>query len=199
MDFVWHLLKGCKCTFIDLIKVQLCISKVHVCTRSMLKLKPLKNLQIYFLLLILCYLLQPKPTLDWGTRKVKSCKGLLYLHEQCDPKIIHMGCESYKYVFWWLLWTSTSNDEKKAIFTTATMLLAAEWWKLQLAIFAELGIDDVDLRKFELWAGFLLPIFCLVLNLFGGFVRTTSMIFKLTDLLYYFEDAMWVWLTTSCY
>ncbi|KAK6129119.1 hypothetical protein DH2020_037135 [Rehmannia glutinosa] len=34
----------------------------------------------------------PKPVLDWGTRKriaLGAARGLLYLHEQCDPKIIH--------------------------------------------------------------------------------------------------------------
>jgi serine/threonine protein kinase len=33
-----------------------------------------------------------KPALDWHTRKriaVGAARGLLYLHEQCDPKIIH--------------------------------------------------------------------------------------------------------------
>ena len=33
-----------------------------------------------------------KPTLDWQTRKkiaLGAGRGLLYLHEQCDPKIIH--------------------------------------------------------------------------------------------------------------
>ncbi|CAI0458712.1 unnamed protein product [Linum tenue] len=33
-----------------------------------------------------------KPALDWGTRKriaIGAARGLLYLHEQCDPKIIH--------------------------------------------------------------------------------------------------------------
>lgn len=33
-----------------------------------------------------------KPALDWSTRKriaVGAARGLLYLHEQCDPKIIH--------------------------------------------------------------------------------------------------------------
>lgn len=33
-----------------------------------------------------------KPALDWGTRKriaLGAGRGLLYLHEQCDPKIIH--------------------------------------------------------------------------------------------------------------
>ncbi|THU61372.1 hypothetical protein C4D60_Mb07t22580 [Musa balbisiana] len=33
-----------------------------------------------------------KPTLDWSTRKriaLGAARGLLYLHEQCDPKIIH--------------------------------------------------------------------------------------------------------------
>ncbi|KAL1803285.1 hypothetical protein ACET3Z_031932 [Daucus carota] len=36
--------------------------------------------------------LKSKPALDWGTRKRISLgagRGLLYLHEQCDPKIIH--------------------------------------------------------------------------------------------------------------
>ncbi|XP_060185487.1 protein NSP-INTERACTING KINASE 1-like isoform X2 [Lycium barbarum] len=36
--------------------------------------------------------LKGKPTLDWGTRKgiaLGAARGLLYLHEQCDPKIIH--------------------------------------------------------------------------------------------------------------
>lgn len=36
--------------------------------------------------------LKAKPTLDWGTRKriaLGTARGLLYLHEQCDPKIIH--------------------------------------------------------------------------------------------------------------
>lgn len=33
-----------------------------------------------------------KPPLDWMTRKrisLGAARGLLYLHEQCDPKIIH--------------------------------------------------------------------------------------------------------------
>jgi len=33
-----------------------------------------------------------KPALDWNTRKriaIGAARGLLYLHEQCDPKIIH--------------------------------------------------------------------------------------------------------------
>ncbi|PRQ59679.1 putative protein kinase RLK-Pelle-LRR-II family [Rosa chinensis] len=33
-----------------------------------------------------------KPVLDWGTRKLISlgaARGSLYLHKQCDPKIIH--------------------------------------------------------------------------------------------------------------
>lgn len=33
-----------------------------------------------------------KPILDWSTRKriaLGAARGLLYLHEQCDPKIIH--------------------------------------------------------------------------------------------------------------
>lgn len=36
--------------------------------------------------------LRGKPALDWHTRKriaVGTARGLLYLHEQCDPKIIH--------------------------------------------------------------------------------------------------------------
>ncbi|XXG72880.1 hypothetical protein AAC387_Pa07g1879 [Persea americana] len=36
--------------------------------------------------------LKEKPALDWGTRKriaLGAARGLLYLHEQCDPKIIH--------------------------------------------------------------------------------------------------------------
>ncbi|KAK4260915.1 hypothetical protein QN277_003976 [Acacia crassicarpa] len=36
--------------------------------------------------------LKAKPVLDWGTRKriaLGAARGLLYLHEQCDPKIIH--------------------------------------------------------------------------------------------------------------
>ncbi|CAN4082769.1 unnamed protein product [Withania somnifera] len=36
--------------------------------------------------------LRAKPVLDWGTRKriaLGASRGLLYLHEQCDPKIIH--------------------------------------------------------------------------------------------------------------
>lgn len=36
--------------------------------------------------------LAAKPILDWGTRKriaLGAARGLLYLHEQCDPKIIH--------------------------------------------------------------------------------------------------------------
>ncbi|XP_057478454.1 protein NSP-INTERACTING KINASE 1-like [Actinidia eriantha] len=38
------------------------------------------------------YRLKAKPALDWGTRKriaLGAGRGLLYLHEQCDPKIIH--------------------------------------------------------------------------------------------------------------
>ncbi|XP_076943601.1 putative LRR receptor-like serine/threonine-protein kinase At4g30520 [Bidens hawaiensis] len=36
--------------------------------------------------------LRGKPPLDWNTRKriaIEAARGLLYLHEQCDPKIIH--------------------------------------------------------------------------------------------------------------
>ncbi|XP_010261784.1 PREDICTED: protein NSP-INTERACTING KINASE 1-like isoform X2 [Nelumbo nucifera] len=36
--------------------------------------------------------LKGKPALDWATRKriaLGAARGLLYLHEQCDPKIIH--------------------------------------------------------------------------------------------------------------
>ncbi|XP_058775537.1 protein NSP-INTERACTING KINASE 2-like [Vicia villosa] len=36
--------------------------------------------------------LKGKPSLEWGTRKriaLGAGRGLLYLHEQCDPKIIH--------------------------------------------------------------------------------------------------------------
>ncbi|KAI3985751.1 hypothetical protein MKX01_030665 [Papaver californicum] len=36
--------------------------------------------------------LRVKPTLDWNTRKriaLGTGRGLMYLHEQCDPKIIH--------------------------------------------------------------------------------------------------------------
>ncbi|XP_076897494.1 putative LRR receptor-like serine/threonine-protein kinase At4g30520 isoform X1 [Bidens hawaiensis] len=36
--------------------------------------------------------LRGKPPLDWNTRKriaIGAARGLLYLHEQCDPKIIH--------------------------------------------------------------------------------------------------------------
>ncbi|KAK4346376.1 hypothetical protein RND71_032715 [Anisodus tanguticus] len=36
--------------------------------------------------------LRAKPVLDWGTRKrivLEAARGLLYLHKQCDPKIIH--------------------------------------------------------------------------------------------------------------
>ncbi|KAL6539662.1 hypothetical protein OROHE_011433 [Orobanche hederae] len=36
--------------------------------------------------------LRGKPALDWQTRKriaIGAARGLLYLHEQCDPKIIH--------------------------------------------------------------------------------------------------------------
>ncbi|OIV90181.1 hypothetical protein TanjilG_01377 [Lupinus angustifolius] len=36
--------------------------------------------------------LKGKPVLDWGTRKqigLGAARGLIYLHEQCDPKIIH--------------------------------------------------------------------------------------------------------------
>ncbi|CAA0828803.1 Protein NSP-INTERACTING KINASE 2 [Striga hermonthica] len=38
------------------------------------------------------YRLKAKPGLDWGIRKriaVGTGRGLVYLHEQCDPKIIH--------------------------------------------------------------------------------------------------------------
>ena len=41
---------------------------------------------------IFCTQLAGKPPLDWNTRKriaIGAARGLLYLHEQCDPKIIH--------------------------------------------------------------------------------------------------------------
>lgn len=40
----------------------------------------------------MCCLFSGRPTLDWNTRKriaIGAARGLLYLHEQCDPKIIH--------------------------------------------------------------------------------------------------------------
>ncbi|WRX13891.1 Protein kinase domain - like 10, partial [Theobroma cacao] len=43
-------------------------------------------------LLVYPYMSNAKPALDWGTRKriaLGAARGLLYLHEQCDPKIIH--------------------------------------------------------------------------------------------------------------
>jgi serine/threonine protein kinase len=39
-----------------------------------------------------CLITAAKPPLDWVTRKriaLGAARGLLYLHEQCDPKIIH--------------------------------------------------------------------------------------------------------------
>lgn len=42
--------------------------------------------------IVLSSLFAAKPALDWGTRKgiaLGAARGLLYLHEQCDPKIIH--------------------------------------------------------------------------------------------------------------
>lgn len=39
-----------------------------------------------------CVHVAGKPALEWQTRKriaVGAARGLLYLHEQCDPKIIH--------------------------------------------------------------------------------------------------------------
>ncbi|MCO5581712.1 hypothetical protein L7F22_035601 [Adiantum nelumboides] len=42
--------------------------------------------------LALVYPYMQKPPLDWATRKkvaLGSARGLVYLHEQCDPKIIH--------------------------------------------------------------------------------------------------------------
>lgn len=54
---------------------------------------------IFFLTFIYrCYLMisnvviTAKPALDWNSRKriaIGTARGLLYLHEQCDPKIIH--------------------------------------------------------------------------------------------------------------
>lgn len=38
------------------------------------------------------FIYKGKPALDWNTRKriaIGAARGLLYLHEQCDPKIIH--------------------------------------------------------------------------------------------------------------
>lgn len=38
------------------------------------------------------FIVTGKPALDWNTRKriaIGAARGLLYLHEQCDPKIIH--------------------------------------------------------------------------------------------------------------
>lgn len=41
---------------------------------------------------VLVLAISGKPALDWNTRKriaIGAARGLLYLHEQCDPKIIH--------------------------------------------------------------------------------------------------------------
>ncbi|KAJ8630067.1 hypothetical protein MRB53_023390 [Persea americana] len=46
--------------------------------------------------------LKEKPALDWGTRKriaLGAARGLLYLHEQCDPKIIHRDSSEKTDVF----------------------------------------------------------------------------------------------------
>lgn len=43
-------------------------------------------------LTLISFISAAKPSLDWGTRKriaLGAARGLLYLHEQCDPKIIH--------------------------------------------------------------------------------------------------------------
>jgi len=48
--------------------------------------------KLYLRILIPNWWLSGKPVLDWGTRKhiaIGAARGLLYLHEQCDPKIIH--------------------------------------------------------------------------------------------------------------
>ncbi|XP_019101416.1 PREDICTED: probable LRR receptor-like serine/threonine-protein kinase At2g23950 isoform X1 [Camelina sativa] len=41
--------------------------------------------------------LKAKPALDWNTRKkiaIGAARGLFYLHEQCDPKIIHQDVKA---------------------------------------------------------------------------------------------------------
>lgn len=50
------------------------------------------TLKINWFLLLFFPLSTAKPALDWNTRKriaLGAARGLLYLHEQCDPKIIH--------------------------------------------------------------------------------------------------------------
>ncbi|RRT49796.1 hypothetical protein B296_00046014 [Ensete ventricosum] len=50
------------------------------------------NSMVLFHVLNGCYRCQSKPSLDWNKRMriaIGAARGLLYLHEQCNPKIIH--------------------------------------------------------------------------------------------------------------
>ncbi|KAJ0042823.1 hypothetical protein Pint_18879 [Pistacia integerrima] len=62
-----------------------CVSAIILAFGLFMWWRQRRNEQIFFDV-------KGKPVLDWGTRKriaVGAGRGLLYLHEQCDPKIIH--------------------------------------------------------------------------------------------------------------
>lgn len=65
--------------------------KDKMCVIQSYKLHRAKPYELY-ISQICVFIMTGKPPLDWNTRKriaIGAARGLLYLHEQCDPKIIH--------------------------------------------------------------------------------------------------------------
>lgn len=71
--------------------VRVCIHCI-LCTKIPILLHPILEYLKQDIKIVAIFSLAAKPALDWGTRKriaLGAARGLLYLHEQCDPKIIH--------------------------------------------------------------------------------------------------------------
>ncbi|KAJ8767330.1 hypothetical protein K2173_017374 [Erythroxylum novogranatense] len=134
------------------------VYKAKLCDGTLMAVKGLKDLEIISLamhrnllrligyyaasserLLVYTYMsngnvssrLRGKPALDWNTRKriaIGAARGLLYLHEQCDPKIIHRDvkatnvfldefCEAVEYL------STGQSSEKTDVFGFGILLI----------------------------------------------------------------------------